>query len=89
MADRDRRVPRQFAAGPQADEAGQLRPAVIGIYPVILDEDGQEVPDGKAGNICITNPWPGIMQTVWGQPERFISVVLRQVQPELRQQGLA
>ena len=41
---------------------------------MILDEDGNEVPDGKAGNICITNPWPGIMQTVWGQPERFISV---------------
>jgi acetyl-CoA synthetase len=53
---------------------GSCGPAVIGIYPVILDEDGQEVPDGKAGNICITNPWPGIMQTVWGQPERFISV---------------
>jgi acyl-CoA synthetase (AMP-forming)/AMP-acid ligase II len=47
---------------------------VIGIFPKILGEDGDEVPDGKAGNICITNPWPGIMQTVWGQPERFISV---------------
>jgi acetyl-CoA synthetase len=53
---------------------GSCGPAVIGIFPVILDEDGREVPDGKAGNICITNPWPGIMQTVWGQPERFISV---------------
>jgi acetyl-CoA synthetase len=53
---------------------GSCGPAVIGIFPVILDENGQEVPDGKAGNICITNPWPGIMQTVWGQPERFISV---------------
>jgi acetyl-CoA synthetase len=49
-------------------------PAALGIFPVILDENGHEVPDGKAGNICITNPWPGIMQTVWGQPERFISV---------------
>jgi acetyl-CoA synthetase len=47
---------------------------VIGIYPAIYDEDGNEVPDGKAGNICIRNPWPGIMQTVWGQPERFVSV---------------
>jgi len=53
---------------------GSCGPAVIGIFPVILDENGDEVPDGKAGNICITNPWPGIMQTVWGQPERFISV---------------
>jgi acetyl-CoA synthetase len=53
---------------------GSCGPAALGIFPVILDENGDEVPDGKAGNICITNPWPGIMQTVWGQPERFISV---------------
>jgi acetyl-CoA synthetase len=53
---------------------GSCGPAVIGIFPKILDEDGNEVPDGKAGNICITAPWPGIMQTVWGQPDRFISV---------------
>ncbi len=53
---------------------GSCGPAALGIFPVILDENGNEVPDGKAGNICITNPWPGIMQTVWGQPERFLSV---------------
>jgi acetyl-CoA synthetase len=53
---------------------GSCGPAALGIFAVILDENAEEVPDGKAGNICITNPWPGIMQTVWGQPERFISV---------------
>jgi len=26
-----------------------------------------------AGNICIRNPWPGLMQTIWGDPERFVS----------------
>jgi acetyl-CoA synthetase len=54
---------------------GSCGPAVLGIYPVILDEDGNEVPagSGKAGNICIRNPWPGIFQTIWGQPDRFVS----------------
>ena len=28
---------------------------------------------GKAGNIVIRNPWPGVFQTIWGQPERFVS----------------
>src|SRR5207248_1020329 len=28
---------------------------------------------GKAGNICIRNPWPGIFQTVYGDPDRFVS----------------
>jgi acetyl-CoA synthetase len=52
---------------------GSAGPAALGIYPVILDEEGKTVgPGNKAGNICIRNPWPGIMQTIWGQPERFV-----------------
>src|SRR5438034_3761734 len=27
---------------------------------------------GKACNICLRNPWPGIFQTIWGQPDRFV-----------------
>src|SRR6266550_3778944 len=53
---------------------GSAGPPALGIMPVIYDEDGNEVPDGRAGNICIRNPWPGIMQTIWGQPERFVEV---------------
>jgi acetyl-CoA synthetase len=54
---------------------GSCGPAALGIYPVILDEDSNEVPkgSGKAGNICIRAPWPGEFQTIWGQPERFVS----------------
>jgi acetyl-CoA synthetase len=53
---------------------GSCGPGVIGVFPVIYDEDGNEVEagSGKAGNICIRNPWPGIFQTIWGQPERFV-----------------
>ena len=28
---------------------------------------------GKAGNICIRNPWPGGFQTIWGDRQRFVS----------------
>lgn len=54
---------------------GSAGPGLPGIYPVIYDENGEEVKagSGKAGNICIRNPWPGIMQTVWGDPERFVN----------------
>ena len=53
---------------------GSAGPAVPGIYPVIYDEEGKEVKpgSGKAGNICIRNPWPGIFQTIWGDRERFV-----------------
>jgi acetyl-CoA synthetase len=58
----------------QPMKPGSCGPGVLGIYPVIYDEDGNEVSagSGKAGNICIRNPWPGIFQTIWGQPERFV-----------------
>src|SRR5262249_51743859 len=58
---------------------GSAGPPVPGIYPVIFDEEGKEVPkgSGKAGNICIRNPWPGMFQTIWGDPERFLSTYFR------------
>jgi acetyl-CoA synthetase len=48
--------------------------AVPGIHPVIYDEDGSEIERGagKAGNICIRNPWPGAFQTIWGDRERYV-----------------
>jgi acetyl-CoA synthetase len=52
---------------------GSCGPMALGIYGVILDENGDQVPDGRAGNICIRNPWPGVFQTIWGQPERFVA----------------
>src|SRR5919204_517476 len=60
--------------GLQPMKPGSCGPGVLGIYPVIYDEEGKEVEagGGRAGNICIRNPWPGIFQTIWGQPERFV-----------------
>jgi acetyl-CoA synthetase len=53
---------------------GSCGPMVLGIYAEILDENGEAVSpgSGKAGNITIRNPWPGVFETIWGQPERFV-----------------
>jgi acetyl-CoA synthetase len=63
----------------QPMKAGSCGPGVLGVFPVIYDEERNEIPPGagKAGNICIRYPWPGIMQTIWGQPERFLDVYFR------------
>jgi len=52
---------------------GSAGPSLPGIYAFILDEDGNEVPPGsnKAGNLCIRNPWPSMMMTIWGDDERY------------------
>jgi len=45
-----------------------------GIEPALVDDDGArlEPASGKAGNLIISRPWPGMLQTVYGNPERFI-----------------
>ncbi len=63
----------------QKMKPGSAGPGVLGIFPVILDEKGNEVPrgSGKAGNICIRYPWPGIFQTIWGNPEKFVETYFK------------
>ncbi len=53
---------------------GSAGPGMPGIYPAILDDDGNALPAGsnKAGNIVIQNPWPGLMETIWGDDDRFV-----------------
>jgi acetyl-CoA synthetase len=60
--------------GLQAMKPGSCGPECLGIQLVIYDENGDEIPKGtgKAGYICVRNPWPGRMLTVWGQDQRFI-----------------
>jgi acetyl-CoA synthetase len=53
---------------------GSAGPGMPGIHTIIYDEDGNILPRGagKAGNICIQNPWPGGFQTIWGDRDRFV-----------------
>ncbi len=53
---------------------GSAGPGIPGIHPVVFDDEGNLVPpgQGKAGNICIQNPWPGGFQTIYGDHERFV-----------------
>ncbi len=59
----------------QPMKPGSAGPGVPGIHPGIFDEEGKmlEPGCGKAGNVCIRNPWPGCMQVVWGDRERFVN----------------
>jgi acetyl-CoA synthetase len=49
----------------------------FGVEPVILDDNGKEVPKGESGKLCIRRPWPGIMRTTWGDHERFVNTYFR------------
>jgi len=42
-----------------------------GIVADIVDETGQPVGRGKGGILVIKRPWPSMIRTIWGDPERF------------------
>jgi acetyl-CoA synthetase len=44
----------------------------FGVEPVVVDDQGNPVPAGTSGKLCITKPWPGIMRTTWGDHDRFV-----------------
>ena len=42
-----------------------------GIMAAVVDETGQDVPNGHGGILVVKRPWPAMLRTVWGDPERF------------------
>jgi acetyl-CoA synthetase len=42
-----------------------------GIMAAIVDETGHEVPHGQGGLLVIKRPWPSMIRTIWGDPDRF------------------
>ena len=42
-----------------------------GISAAIVDETGNDVPYGQGGLLVVKRPWPSMIRTIWGDPERF------------------
>ncbi len=42
-----------------------------GIFADIVDETGRSVGRGKGGILVIKRPWPAMLRTIWGDPERY------------------
>jgi len=59
--------------GVHALKPGSCTMPLPGIMAAVVDETGQDVDKGKGGILVIKRPWPGIIRTIWGDPERFKS----------------
>jgi acetyl-CoA synthetase len=44
-----------------------------GVYPDVVDEQGNSVPPGGGGYIVIRKPWPAMLRGIWGDDERYVS----------------
>lgn len=42
-----------------------------GILPQIVDNNGHPVEDGKEGFLILRTPWPSMLRTIWGDPDRY------------------
>jgi acetyl-CoA synthetase len=43
-----------------------------GIEADVVDEQGQSVPLGRGGYLVLRRPWPSMMRTIWGDPDRYV-----------------
>jgi acetyl-CoA synthetase len=42
-----------------------------GITTAVVDETGHDLPNGTGGILVVKQPWPSMIRTIWGDPERF------------------
>ena len=42
-----------------------------GIMAAIVDETGNDLPNGQGGILVVKRPWPSMIRTIWNDPERF------------------
>ena len=42
-----------------------------GIMAAIVDETGHDVPNGQGGILVVKRPWPAMLRTIWGDPDRY------------------
>ena len=42
-----------------------------GITTAIVDEAGNDMPNGSGGILVVKRPWPSMIRTIWNDPERF------------------
>jgi acetyl-CoA synthetase len=60
-------------AGVEPLKPGSTGTAVPGHVYAVVDDSGDPVPPGVKGNLVLTQPFPTLARTVWGDPHRYQS----------------
>jgi acetyl-CoA synthetase len=51
---------------------GSAQVPLPGISATVVDDDANEVPDGSGGYLVLTEPWPSMLRTIWGDDQRYL-----------------
>jgi acetyl-CoA synthetase len=57
--------------GVTATKPGSAQVALPGIAADVVDDTGTPVPNGGGGYLVLTEPWPAMLRTIWGDDERY------------------
>ncbi|TWH01743.1 acetyl-CoA synthetase [Nocardioides sp. J9] len=57
--------------GVTAGKPGSAMTPIPGVAAEVVNEDGEPVPNGSGGYLVLTEPWPSMLRTIWGDDERF------------------
>jgi acetyl-CoA synthetase len=57
--------------GVTATTPGSATRPFFGVVPKVVDDAGKEVPRNSGGKLVLTQPWPSMLRTLWGDDERF------------------
>lgn len=44
---------------------------IPGVAADVVTEEGESVPNGSGGYLVLTEPWPSMLRTIWGDDQRF------------------
>ena len=50
---------------------GSAMRAIPGVSADVVDDQGKSVPNGSGGYLVLTEPWPAMLRTLWGDDQRF------------------
>nr|WP_018536514.1 acetate--CoA ligase [Streptomyces sp. SID8354] len=51
---------------------GSAQRPLPGISATVVDDEAHEVPDGGGGYLVLTEPWPAMLRTIWGDDQRYL-----------------
>ncbi len=57
--------------GVTSGKPGSAMTALPGISADVVDDAGKPVGNGEGGYLVVTEPWPSMLRTIWGDDERF------------------
>ena len=57
--------------GVTAAKPGSAMKAIPGVSAEVVDDMGEIVPHGSGGYLVLTQPWPSMLRTLWGDDQRF------------------